>query len=66
MRSNRDFVEANTFRVEIFRLTNDIYAMHLKNQLFMHVDVEKYFNLLVSKYISLVIESESLPTEMQT
>lgn len=31
LRVCRDFVEATTFRGEIFRLTNDIYAMHMKN-----------------------------------
>ncbi|CAD8198308.1 unnamed protein product [Paramecium pentaurelia] len=65
LRVCRDFVEANTYRGEIFRLTNDIYAMHMKNQLFMHVDVEKYFHLLVSKYIILVDEPDNLPNELQ-
>ncbi|CAD8209710.1 unnamed protein product [Paramecium octaurelia] len=65
LRVCRDFVEANTFRGEIFRLTNDIFAMHMKNQLFMHVDVEKYFHLLVSKYIILVDEPDNLPAELQ-
>ncbi|CAK81300.1 unnamed protein product (macronuclear) [Paramecium tetraurelia] len=66
LRVCRDFVEANTFRGEISRLTNDIYAMHMKNQLFMHVDVEKYFHSLVSKYIILVDEPDNLPAELQS
>ncbi|CAD8124599.1 unnamed protein product [Paramecium sonneborni] len=66
LRVCRDFVEANTFRMEIFKLTSDIYAMHMKNQLFMHVDVEKYFHLLVNKYISLVDEPDNLSRELQT
>ncbi|CAD8176879.1 unnamed protein product [Paramecium pentaurelia] len=65
LRVCRDFTEATTFRGEIFRLTNDIYAMHMKNQLFMHVDVEKYFHMLVSKYTILIDESENLPRDLQ-
>jgi len=64
LRVCRDFTEATTFRGEIFRLTNDIYAMHMKNQLFMHVDVEKYFHMLVSKYAILIDESENLPRDL--
>ncbi|CAD8145089.1 unnamed protein product [Paramecium octaurelia] len=65
LRVCRDFAEAGTLRGEIFRLTNDIYAMHMKNQLFMHVDVEKYFHVLVSKYATLIDESENTTNDSQ-
>ncbi|CAK62999.1 unnamed protein product (macronuclear) [Paramecium tetraurelia] len=66
LRICRDPSEAISYRQEIHHITNEIYAMHMKNQLFMHVDVEKYFQRLVSKYIVLVDETENLPQEIQT
>ncbi|CAD8119340.1 unnamed protein product [Paramecium sonneborni] len=61
----KDSLETNQYRQEIHQITNDIYAMHIKNQLFMHVDVEKYFQKLLNRYIILVDETENLPADMQ-
>ncbi|CAD8120394.1 unnamed protein product [Paramecium sonneborni] len=65
LRVCRDSNEANSYRQEIAQITNEIYAMHMKSQLFMHVDVDKYFQKLLNKYIVLVDETENLPEDIQ-
>ncbi|CAD8199180.1 unnamed protein product [Paramecium octaurelia] len=45
----RETVDILTLRQRIFKLSNDIYAMQLKNQFFIHSDVERFVSSIIEQ-----------------
>ncbi|CAK89302.1 unnamed protein product (macronuclear) [Paramecium tetraurelia] len=68
LRFSRDTLEIVTLRQRIFKLNNDIFAMQVKNQFFIHSDVERFVSSILeqSSFIFLDEDSNQLNQEKQS
>ncbi|CAD8114999.1 unnamed protein product [Paramecium primaurelia] len=68
LRYARDSVDIVNFRQRIFKLNNDIFAMQVKNQFFIHSDVERFVNSILeqSSFIFLDEDTNQLNQEKQS
>ncbi|CAD8062845.1 unnamed protein product [Paramecium primaurelia] len=56
----RETVDMLTLRQRIFKLSNDIYAMQLKNQFFIHSDVERFVSAIIEQSSFIFQDEDSI------
>ncbi|CAD8193033.1 unnamed protein product [Paramecium octaurelia] len=68
LRFSRDTVDIVSLRQRIFKLNNDIFAMQVKNQFFIHSDVERFVSSILeqSSFIFLDEDTNQLNQEKQS
>ncbi|CAD8127854.1 unnamed protein product [Paramecium sonneborni] len=61
----RDTVDIMTLRQRIFKLSNDIYAMQLKNQFFIHSDVERFVSSIIEQSSFIFLDDDNNPNSQE-
>ncbi|CAD8127890.1 unnamed protein product [Paramecium sonneborni] len=59
LKFTRDTVDIMTLRQRIFKLSNDIYAMQLKNIFFIHSDVERFVSSIIEQSSFIFLDDDN-------